>query len=63
MTVTRWGGDADQERIGVVEVAAATSIVLTNRAARQVETVRNISAFIVHLLGLDGSPVEPMPAP
>lgn len=44
------GGYADQNMIGIV-VAAVTSIVLTNKAARQVETVRNISAFIFYPLG------------
>ena len=44
-----------------IDVAAVTSLVLTNRAATQVETVRNISAFIIHLLGSFDSPIEPMP--
>ncbi len=57
------GGDADQNMIGI-DVAAVTSIVLTNRAATQVETVRNISAFIFHPFRIfPDSPIEPLPSP
>jgi hypothetical protein len=43
-----------------VEVLAATSRTLTNIAAKQVETVRNVSAFMSVLLNGNGAPTAPM---
>jgi hypothetical protein len=43
-----------------VEVLAATSRTLTNIAAKQVETVRNVSALISILLNGHGATTAPM---